>query len=201
MLLLQSCLTLSNPPGSSVLGIFQARILEWVAISSSGDLPNPGIKPASPESPALGGGFFTNCATRAAPKPGGWAVTTAPLPSPVLAKTIRAHSYVNSTCQSLSLWDTMSNPGRGLWVNTWGFHQTNPPTNLRTHQPSHQPTHPVIDQPTHQLTHPAINQPSHQPSQPSSNPLTNQQTKPPTNLSTNQPVVVASCMNKIRVAD
>ena len=36
----QSCLTLCNPmdcslPGSSVLGIFQARILEWVAISSS----------------------------------------------------------------------------------------------------------------------------------------------------------------------
>ena len=37
----QSCLTLCdpmdyNPPGSSVHGIFQARILEWVAISSSG---------------------------------------------------------------------------------------------------------------------------------------------------------------------
>ena len=35
-------------PGSSVHGIFQARILEWVAISFSGDLPNPGIKSASP---------------------------------------------------------------------------------------------------------------------------------------------------------
>ena len=36
----QSCLTLCDPldcslPGSSVHGIFQARILEWVAISSS----------------------------------------------------------------------------------------------------------------------------------------------------------------------
>ena len=36
----QSCPTLSNPmdcslPGSSVHGIFQARILEWVAISYS----------------------------------------------------------------------------------------------------------------------------------------------------------------------
>ena len=36
----QSCLTLCNPmdcspPGSSVHGIFQARILEWVAISFS----------------------------------------------------------------------------------------------------------------------------------------------------------------------
>ena len=33
---------------SSVHGIFLARILEWVAISSPGDLPNPGIDPRSP---------------------------------------------------------------------------------------------------------------------------------------------------------
>ena len=45
-----------SPPGSSALGILQAKILEWVAISFSRDLPNPGIKP---ESPALAGGFFT----------------------------------------------------------------------------------------------------------------------------------------------
>ena len=37
---LQSCLTLCNsmnwgPPGSSVHGILQARILEWVAMPSS----------------------------------------------------------------------------------------------------------------------------------------------------------------------
>ena len=36
---LQSCLTLcpidSSPPGSSVYGIFQARVLEWVAIAFS----------------------------------------------------------------------------------------------------------------------------------------------------------------------
>ena len=30
--------------GSSVLGILQAKILEWVAIISPGDLPNPGIE-------------------------------------------------------------------------------------------------------------------------------------------------------------
>ena len=30
------------------MGIFQARILEWVAMPPSGDLPNPGIKPRSP---------------------------------------------------------------------------------------------------------------------------------------------------------
>jgi len=28
-----------------------------------GDLPDPGIKPASLTSPALAGGFFTTCAT------------------------------------------------------------------------------------------------------------------------------------------
>ena len=36
-----------NPPGFSVHGIFQARVLEWVAISSPGDLPNPRIEPRS----------------------------------------------------------------------------------------------------------------------------------------------------------
>ena len=35
-------------PGYSVHGIFQARVLEWVAIPSPGDLPNPGIEPRSP---------------------------------------------------------------------------------------------------------------------------------------------------------
>ena len=48
-----------NPPGSSVLEIFQARILEWVAISYSRDLPNPGTEPVSLASPAVAGGFFT----------------------------------------------------------------------------------------------------------------------------------------------
>ena len=41
---------------SSLCGIFQARILEWFAISYSRDLSNPGIKPMSP---ALASGFFT----------------------------------------------------------------------------------------------------------------------------------------------
>ena len=39
----QSCLTLSDPmdcslPGSSIHGIFQARVLEWVSISFSNEL-------------------------------------------------------------------------------------------------------------------------------------------------------------------
>ena len=37
-----------SPPGSSVHGILQTRILEWVAISSPGDLPNPGVEPRLP---------------------------------------------------------------------------------------------------------------------------------------------------------
>ena len=41
------------PPGSSTIGIFQARILEWVATSSSRVLPDPGIKLIFPVSPAL----------------------------------------------------------------------------------------------------------------------------------------------------
>ena len=48
---LQSCLTLCkpmvySPPGSSVQGMLQTRILEWVA-------PGPGIEPAFPAAPAL----------------------------------------------------------------------------------------------------------------------------------------------------
>ena len=43
----------SGPPGSSVHGIFQARILEWVVVPFSRDLPNPGIDPLSLMSPAL----------------------------------------------------------------------------------------------------------------------------------------------------
>ena len=50
----QLCPTLCNPidcsslPGSSLHGILQARILEWVAISFSRDLANSGIEAGSP---------------------------------------------------------------------------------------------------------------------------------------------------------
>ena len=50
----QSCLTLRYPmdcslPGSSIHGIFQARVLEWVAISFSRGFSHPAIEPRSPE--------------------------------------------------------------------------------------------------------------------------------------------------------
>ena len=58
---LQSCPTLCNPmdcspPGSSVHGILQARILESVAMPSSRGSPYPGIEPASTATPALQAG-------------------------------------------------------------------------------------------------------------------------------------------------
>ena len=49
----QSCPTLCNPmdcslPGTSVHEIFQAIVLEWIAISFSRELPDPGIESGSP---------------------------------------------------------------------------------------------------------------------------------------------------------
>ena len=57
----QACPTLCDPmicspPGPSVHGIFQARILEWVACPSPGDFPDPGLGSASP---ASAGRLFT----------------------------------------------------------------------------------------------------------------------------------------------
>ena len=56
--LLQSCPALCDPmdcspPGSSVHGILQARVLEWV------DIFYPGFEPTSLGSPALAGRIFT----------------------------------------------------------------------------------------------------------------------------------------------
>ena len=57
----QLCLTLCGPvdcssPGSSVHGIFQARILEWLPFPPPGALPDPKVEPRSP---ALAGSLFT----------------------------------------------------------------------------------------------------------------------------------------------
>ena len=51
-LIAKSCLALDSRdcslPGSSVHGVSQARILEWLPFFPPEDLPNPGIKPTSP---------------------------------------------------------------------------------------------------------------------------------------------------------
>ena len=57
-LVTQSFLTLCDPthcrpPGSSVHGILQARILEGLPFLPPGDILDPGIEPASAVSPAL----------------------------------------------------------------------------------------------------------------------------------------------------
>ena len=49
-----------SPPGYSVHGIFQARVLEQLPFPSPGDLSYPGIKSMSPVSPALAGRFFAS---------------------------------------------------------------------------------------------------------------------------------------------
>ena len=54
--LLQLCSTLlrpldCSPPGSSIQGALQARILEWVAVPSSRGSSQPGIEPTSLMSP------------------------------------------------------------------------------------------------------------------------------------------------------
>ena len=49
--------------GFSVHGTLQARVLERVAMASSGDLPDPGMELTSLTSPALARGFFTTSTT------------------------------------------------------------------------------------------------------------------------------------------
>ena len=57
--LILSCVCMGcSSPGSSVHGIFQAIILEWVAISYS-RFPDLGIEPIFLVSLVLAGGFFT----------------------------------------------------------------------------------------------------------------------------------------------
>ena len=53
-----------SPPGSSVRGILQARVVERLLRPppGKGDLPKPGVKPASLTSPALAGRFLTTSA-------------------------------------------------------------------------------------------------------------------------------------------
>ena len=46
-----------SPQGSSVHGIFQAKYWSGLPFPSPGDLPDPGIEPASP---VLDTGFFTS---------------------------------------------------------------------------------------------------------------------------------------------
>ena len=61
-----------SPPGFSVHGIFQARILEQVAISSSKGFPDPRIEPTYLSPPALADGFFTTAPPGKSSSVGQW---------------------------------------------------------------------------------------------------------------------------------
>ena len=57
----QLCPTLCDPMDYIVHGLLQTRILELVAFTFFGDLPNPGIEPRSPTQVfSIAGGFFTS---------------------------------------------------------------------------------------------------------------------------------------------
>ena len=65
---LQLCPTLYNPmdhspPGSSVCGISQGGILEWVAISSSRGFSRPKDQAHIPSVSCIAGEFFTTSTT------------------------------------------------------------------------------------------------------------------------------------------
>ena len=77
-------------PGSSVQGTVQARVLEWVAVPSSGDLSDPGIKPVSLMSPALAGELFTTSSA--------WELRSSIALEQVVAE--RRHSPPLSFCES-----------------------------------------------------------------------------------------------------
>ena len=69
VVLAQSCLNLWDLPSSSVHGLLQTRILEWLVILFSMDLPEPGIELRSL---TFAGRLFTACTTRWA-QDGVWA--------------------------------------------------------------------------------------------------------------------------------
>ena len=86
-------------PGSSVHGILQARILEWVAFPSQGDLSDPRIEPTSLMSPALADGFFITSETLEAPS---WGIHIQILI--VLAKTITERVQQGKVWMAPSSW-------------------------------------------------------------------------------------------------
>ena len=112
-----------TPPGSSVHGILQARVLIWVAMPSSEDLPDPGIEPGSLVSPALARVFFY-CSCH--------------LGSPSYFHSVQ-FSSVTQLCPTLCNPMTRSTPGLPVHHHLPEFTQTH------VHQVSDaiQPSHPL----------------------------------------------------------
>jgi len=83
-------------PGSSVHGIFQERILAWVAGPSSRDFPDPAIKPKSPASPALQADSYSRLlypSPRDLPDPG-----NKPISSALQADSLSLNHLGNPMC-------------------------------------------------------------------------------------------------------
>ena len=87
-------------PGSSVHGILQTRILEWVAISSSGGSSQPRDWTHVSYVPALAGGFFTTGTT--------WEVQVLVLFVPCIIEPRQTHLFgiVSSSVSQLRLLST-----------------------------------------------------------------------------------------------
>ena len=101
-LVVQLCLTFCDPlecrsvTGSSVHGIFQARILEWVVLSFSRDLPNPGIKLMFSRLAAAAAKSLQSCPTLCNPIDG--SPPGSPVPGILQARTLEwvAISFSNA---------------------------------------------------------------------------------------------------------
>ena len=108
---LLSCVWLFEAPWAvahqSVHVISQARILEWVAISFSEGLPDPGIKPMSP---AQAGGFFT---VDIPEKPRKWGWGTENLIRDNFPEGVEI--WADSLRICLPLWKTHSEKGEKAW--------------------------------------------------------------------------------------
>ena len=89
--------------GSSLYGIFQARILESVAFPSPGDLPDPGLEPTCP---ALAGRFFTT-------EPPGKPVAGTSVPDNETLGHIIIHYWLNAL-EGLFIYRVLVNSGERL---------------------------------------------------------------------------------------
>ena len=59
----QSCPTLWGPMDYTVMESSRQEYWSGLSFPLPGDLPDPGVEPVSPASPALAGRFFTTSAT------------------------------------------------------------------------------------------------------------------------------------------
>ena len=107
--------TLCNPmdcsrSGSSVHGILQARILEWLPFPPPGDVPNAGIEPTFP---TLAHGFFIIWSTREAPH------QASNLPDVEQARVGPSASSIRPAPEGPGQWDGNRRPLTGLPQPQW----------------------------------------------------------------------------------